>query len=181
MRILFVSDIHGSASALDKVLNLYAEWHGDLLCIIGDILNYGPRNGLPEGLSPQVVADKLNALANQIIAVRGNCDSEVDQMLLNFPMMGDYALVCDGNRRFLLTHGHKLLTEGGSSWLKADVVVSGHTHLWRLDRNPDGSINLNTGSPTFPKQGREPSCALYDGTSLKVVNLLGQTLSEILL
>lgn len=179
MKILFVSDIHGSATALEKVLDIYARWGGEMLCIVGDIINYGPRNGLPDGLSPQLIVQRLNALSDQIVAVRGNCDSEVDQMLLSFPIMGDYAVVCDGRRRFLLTHGHKLLNDKGQAWFKADIVVTGHTHLWSLERDPDGTVFLNTGSPTFPKGGRQPTCALYDGKSIKVVSTDGETLKEI--
>ena len=78
-----------------------------MLLILGDILNYGPRNGLPEGLNPKLIAETLNAMADKIVAIRGNCDSEVDQMLLDFPIMADYALVVDNGRRLLLTQGHK--------------------------------------------------------------------------
>ena len=79
MKYLLVSDIHGSLPALEKVLDFYHQQHCDMMCIMGDILNYGPRNGLPEGLNPKAIAEKLNAIANEIVAVRGNCDSEVDQ------------------------------------------------------------------------------------------------------
>ena len=106
MRYLIVSDIHGSLPALDKVLAFYDEKQCDMLCILGDILNYGPRNGLPEGLDPKGIAERLNARADRIVAVRGNCDSEVDQMLLDFPVLADYALLVDRGRRFFLTHGH---------------------------------------------------------------------------
>ena len=181
MKILFVSDIHGSATALDAVLHFFSSLRCDLLCIGGDIINYGPRNGLPDGLSPRDVADSLNALSDRIIAVRGNCDSEVDQMLLNFPMMADYALVADGSRRFLITHGHKFLDDNKSPWFKADVIVSGHTHLWDLHRDADGTVHLNTCSPTFPKQGRQPTFAFYDGSSLSVLNTSGETLSSLAL
>lgn len=73
---------------------------------MGDILNYGPRNGLPEGLDPKGIAEMLNKMADQIIAIRGNCDSEVDQMLLDFPILADYALIADNGKRLFLTHGH---------------------------------------------------------------------------
>ena len=86
MRILFLSDIHGSLPALDAALAYYDAHHYNLLVLVGDILNYGPRNGLCKGLDPQAIAEKLNQRAADIVAVRGNCDSEVDQMLLNFPM-----------------------------------------------------------------------------------------------
>ena len=89
MKYLIVSDIHGSLPALEKVLAFYREQQCDLLCILGDILNYGPRNGLPEGLDPKGIAERLNAMAGEIVAIRGNCDSEVDQMLLDFPILSE--------------------------------------------------------------------------------------------
>jgi putative phosphoesterase len=95
MKYLIISDIHGSLPALDKALEFYREQKCDMLLILGDILNYGPRNGLPEGLDPKGIAERLNVMADNIVAIRGNCDSEVDQMLLSFPIMQDYALLVD--------------------------------------------------------------------------------------
>ena len=106
MRILFLSDIHGSLPALDAVLNYYDAHHYDLLVLLGDLLNYGPRNGLCQGLDPQAIVERLNARAANIVAVRGNCDSEVDQMLLNFPIQSTYMLLVDDGKRFFITHGH---------------------------------------------------------------------------
>ena len=99
MKYLIVSDIHGSLPALEQVLAFYAAEHCDMLCLLGDILNYGPRNGLPHGLDPKGFAERLNALSDCIIVIRGNCDSEVDQMLLDFPILADYALLVDNGKR----------------------------------------------------------------------------------
>ena len=85
MKYLIVSDIHGSLPALEQVLRVYEEEHCEMMLILGDILNYGPRNRIPEGIDPKGIADRLNAMKENIVAVRGNCDSEVDQMLLQFP------------------------------------------------------------------------------------------------
>ena len=95
MKYLLVSDIHGCLPALEKVLQFYDREHCDMLCILGDILNYGPRNSIPEGIDAKGIVEALNKRVNDIIAVRGNCDAEVDQMLLKFPMMGDYTLLVD--------------------------------------------------------------------------------------
>ena len=103
MKYLLVSDIHGSLPALERVLHVFEQEHCDLLCLLGDILNYGPRNGLPEGLDPQGIVQRLKPYADRIVAVRGNCDSEVDQMLLPFPIMSDYALLVDEGKRLFLT------------------------------------------------------------------------------
>jgi len=101
MKYLIVSDIHGCLPALEKVLQFYQEHRFDMLLILGDILNYGPRNGLPEGLNPKGIAERLNEMADEIVAIRGNCDSEVDQMLLNFPILSDYTLVVDNGKNVI--------------------------------------------------------------------------------
>lgn len=106
MRYLIISDIHGSLPRLQRALDFYRQQQCDMLLILGDILNYGPRNSIPEGIDAKGIVAALNPLADDIVAVRGNCDAEVDQMLLRFPMMSDYVLLVDEGRRILLTHGH---------------------------------------------------------------------------
>lgn len=180
MKYLIVSDIHGSLPALEQVLDFFDKEHYDLLCILGDIINYGPRNGLPEGLNPQGIVERLNPLADRIVAIRGNCDSEVDQMLLDFPILSDYALLVDGNRRIFLTHGH-VYNEAHLPRAGFDAFVYGHTHLWKLESDNQGRVICNTGSPTFPKQNRpktfctlENGCfsiRLLDGTVLQTLTL----------
>ena len=141
MKYIIVSDIHGSISALDKVLAFFEREKGDMLLILGDILNYGPRNRIPGDTNPAAIVERLNAMAERIVAVRGNCDSEVDQMLLSFPMMADYTIVVDNGKKLFLTHGHKY---GESSFpLGADALFCGHTHLWKLERNADGLLVQN--------------------------------------
>ena len=99
MKYLILSDIHGSLPSLEKALKIYADNKCDMLCLLGDIINYGPRNGLPEGLDPKAIVERLNAMAKDIVAVRGNCDSEVDQMLLQFPVLQDSMLLVDNGTR----------------------------------------------------------------------------------
>lgn len=165
MKFLILSDIHGSRPALEGVLRHYDEGRYDLLLLLGDLLNYGPRNGLPEGLDAPAVAAMLAGRARDIVAVRGNCDSEVDQMLLPFPIMAPYALVCDGRHRLLLTHGHLLGTPAVPDGEGVDLVLSGHTHLWGITpAAPGRPAHCNAGSPTFPKGGRVATFAtLTDG------------------
>ena len=98
MRYLIVSDIHGSWPRLQQVLSHFDEMKMDMLLILGDILNYGPRNGVPEGLNAPAIAEALNKFSDKIVAIRGNCDSEVDQMLLQFPILGDYSVVVDNGK-----------------------------------------------------------------------------------
>lgn len=178
MKYLLVSDIHGCLPRLEQVLNFYKQEHYDMLCILGDILNYGPRNCIPEGIDPKGIVERLNELKNEIIAIRGNCDAEVDQMLLEFPIMADYAMVVDGGQRLFLTHGH-VYNEDNRPTLTHDIFVYGHTHLWKLEQTTKGDIVCNIGSITFPKGGKEPTFATYDNGVLRIRNLEGTILKEI--
>ncbi len=178
MRYLIISDIHGSLPRLQRALDFYHQQQCDMLLILGDILNYGPRNSIPEGIDAKGIVAALNPLADDIVAVRGNCDAEVDQMLLHFPMMSDYVLLVDEGRRILLTHGHVY----NPDHLPAghyDAVFFGHTHLWQLEHTADGTLICNTGSITFPKGGNEPTMALMDNGRVAVYNLDGKLLKEL--
>ena len=106
MKLLFFSDVHGSPESLDLLLRQTERLEPDQLILLGDVLYHGPRNPLKTDYAPRKVAEMLNARRDRIIAVRGNCDSEVDQMLLEFPLMADYSTVFADGRRFFLTHGH---------------------------------------------------------------------------
>ncbi len=177
MRYLIISDIHGSLPRLQRALDFYRQQQCDMLLILGDILNYGPRNSIPEGIDAKGIVAALNPLADDIVAVRGNCDAEVDQMLLRFPMMSDYVLLVDEGRRILLTHGHVY----NPDHLPAghyDAVFFGHTHLWQLEHNADGTLICNTGSITFPKGGNEPTMAVMDKDHVAIYNLDGKMLKE---
>lgn len=177
MKYLILSDIHGSLQTLQRALAFYADQSCDMLCILGDILNYGPRNGLPEDLNPQGIAETLNAMADQIVAIRGNCDSEVDQMLLQFPILADYTLLVDEGRKLFLTHGH-IYNKVNMPKGKFDAVFTGHTHLWELEQN-GGTTYCNTGSITFPKGGNPPTLAVYESGQIAVYTLDGTLLRSL--
>ncbi len=174
MRYLIVSDIHGSWPRLQQVLQHFENMKMDMLLILGDILNYGPRNGVPEGLDAPSIAEALNKLSDRIIAVRGNCDSEVDQMLLQFTIMSDYAMIVDNGVRLFLTHGHKY-NESNMPTVACDAFLYGHTHLWKLE-TVNGKTVCNTGSITFPKGGNEPTFATFADGELRIHSLNGDTL-----
>lgn len=167
MKYLIVSDIHGSMPALRRILDFYDREGCGMLLLLGDLLNYGPRNRLPEGLDPQGIVAGLNARAKDIVCVRGNCDSEVDQMLFDFPTTSTYAYVVDtfGERavRLFLTHGH-VYNPDHLPVGPVDVLLYGHTHLWHLTPSPDDTTPavVNVGSPTFPKGGNPPTFATYE-------------------
>lgn len=178
MKYLIVSDIHGSLPRLEHVLDYYAHHEYDMLVILGDIINYGPRNGLPEGLNAAGIVERLNALADQIVAVRGNCDSEVDQMLLQFPCMADYLMLTVADKRLFLTHGHKYNPVNRTP-LGIDAFFYGHTHLHELYRADDGVLICNTGSITFPKGGNVPTFATIDeDLTVRLRQLDGTILQE---
>lgn len=176
MKYLIVSDIHGSLPRLEQVLDFFEREKMDMLLILGDILNYGPRNGVPEGLDAPGIAERLNALADRIIAVRGNCDSEVDQMLLHFPILSDYAMIVDDGIRFFLTHGH-IYNKVKMPEVKTEVLLYGHTHMQEIV-HCDDRIVCNTGSITFPKGDNPPTFATYADGKLALRLLDGTILAE---
>ena len=172
MKLLIASDIHGALPAAERVVQLFEQHGCDLLCLLGDLLNYGPRNGVPQGLDAPGTANLLNQHAGHIIAVRGNCDSEVDQMLLRFPIMADYALIADGTRRIFLTHGHIYNEEKMPALEGIDYFFYGHTHLPHIVPAADSRpLICNTGSPTFPKGGNEPPVALYKDSKVSLLKI----------
>ena len=146
MKYFICSDIHGSESALKITLDAFRESKSDMLVILGDILYHGPRNPLPEGHNPKGVVSLLNPFAKKIIACRGNCDAEVDQMLLEFPVLGDYALIVDNGTRIFCTHGHIYNPEKMPPLAPNDLFLFGHTHVQELYRSPSGIVVCNPGS-----------------------------------
>lgn len=176
MKYLVVSDIHGCKPALEKVLSFFRDAHYDRMLILGDVLNYGPRNGLPEGLDAMGIVKLLNEFKDKITAVRGNCDSEVDQMLLEFPMMADNARLQILGRNAFLTHGHLYKSPDYGS---CDMYFSGHTHIWKLYREGQ-CIVCNTGSITFPKEGNIPTFAtIEEDGCICIRNLEGEVIESL--
>ena len=169
MKYMIISDIHGSELALTKALRIFHEAKCDYLLILGDILYHGPRNNLPEGWNPKGVVALLNPLADRIVSARGNCDAEVDQMLLEFPCLADHALVMDEGKRLFLTHGH-VYNEEKMPKGKMDLFLYGHTHLWKLERAGDHVV-CNAGSISLPKGGNPPTYVLYEQGQIAVFNL----------
>lgn len=161
MKLLFASDIHGSAGACRVLLSRFETEGAQALILLGDLLYHGPRNPLPEDYDPKTVAAMLNGVKSRILAVRGNCDAEVDQMLLEFPMMADYAALWLDGRRAYLTHGHVFGPEHLPPLSRGDVLLSGHTHI-PTTREQDGILLLNPGSVTFPKNDLPPTYLLYE-------------------
>ncbi len=178
MKLFFASDLHGSLPATQKVLSLFEQSEANTLVLLGDLLNHGPRNPIPDGYHPAAVAELLNSFADKIIAVRGNCDSEVDQMLLSFPMMSDYAwILLESGQRLFLTHGHNYNQVNLPPIGATDVLVHGHTHIPTAEPWESGFF-FNPGSVTFPRNNFEPSYGLLDGGQLLVKSLEGEVIAH---
>ena len=173
MKLMFASDIHGSLPATERVLALFAESGAQWLVILGDLLNHGPRNALPEGYAPAQVAERLNTLASRIIAVRGNCDSEVDQMLLSFPITAPWQQVLLDNYRLFLTHGHLYNAENLPPLTAGDVLISGHTHIPVAEKRGE-IIHFNPGSVSIPKEGFAASYGMFEDGIFRVIALNDQ-------
>ena len=151
MKIMIASDIHGSAYYCRKLMEAYEQQKPDKLLLLGDLLYHGPRNDLPKEYNPKEVIAMLNEKKNDILCVRGNCDSEVDQMVLEFPCMSDSMMLFIDNLTIFATHGH-LYNEINLPPLKnGDILLHGHTHV-TSDRCIDGIRYLNPGSVSIPKQ-----------------------------
>lgn len=179
MKLFFASDLHGSLPATENTLEKYRASGAEHLILLGDILNHGPRNPVPEGYQPSEVANRLNHYSEQIIAVRGNCDSEVDQMLLTFPMMESYSWVLlETGQRFFLTHGHLYNEQHLPCLRRNDVVVHGHSHL-PCAKKVGQNIVFNPGSVTFPKGGFEASYGTFNEGVLDVFNFLDESIARI--
>lgn len=161
MKYLILSDIHGSEVAIQKALAYFEVLQADRILILGDILYHGPRNPIPVGYNPQGVVALLNPLKERILAVRGNCEAEVDQMLLDFPCMGDYLIIQDGNRQLFATHGHLYSPASLPALPQGSAFLYGHTHLWQLSVQKD-ILLFNPGSITLPKENRPATFGFYD-------------------
>lgn len=179
MKILFLSDIHGMAPTLAKALEHADQLTPDRIVLLGDVLYHGPRNGVPDRYNPPQAVELLNARKKMILAVRGNCDAEVDQMLLEFPIMADYAEFCTETKRFFFTHGH-LWNEHHLPALPAGTILAhGHTHIPVLKTLPDGITIFNPGSISLPKEDFPQSFGFFDGENLTVRRLDDGTVMDI--
>ena len=167
MKIVFMSDIHGVPSALEAALASADALGYDRLVLLGDLLYHGPRNGVPNFYDPVKVARILNGLRDRIVAVRGNCDAEVDQMMFEFPMMADYAVVDAGAEQFFLTHGHLWNEYSLPPLGMGTVLAHGHTHIPELKTLKCGLKIFNPGSVALPKGGSARSFGYFDGAELR--------------
>lgn len=187
MRYLVLSDIHGGAREAMEALSFFEKFNCDYVVLLGDLLNHGPRNKVPESYDPMSVGEVLNEFKERIISIRGNCDSEVDSMVFSFPCNAKYGYIPvkadKGNIKIFLTHGHlhKIDTKADLQKLgltPSDIVLSGHTHVSGIFRKESGIININPGSTTLPKGGTKAGFGLITENSIELYTLAGELIGQ---
>lgn len=177
MKLMFASDIHGSASCCRKLLERFEIEKPDKLILLGDLLYHGPRNDLPEDYAPKEVIKMLNGMKKHLLCVRGNCEAEVDQMVLEFPVMADYMTMWTDDRMFFCTHGHLYDIEICPISARA-MLSSADTHTCSV-RKENGIYYINTGSVSLPKGGNPKSYVIYKDRMFEVLDMDGKHLTGI--
>lgn len=153
MKFMIASDLHGSAYYCREMLAAFDREQADKLLLLGDLLYHGPRNDLPREYAPKEIISLLNARRNQLLCVRGNCDTEVDQMVLDFPIMADYCILSAGRRMIFATHGHHFNQAAMPPLQPGDILLHGHTHVPAWEPVGTDNLYLNPGSVAIPKEG----------------------------
>ena len=153
MKWMIASDIHGSAYYCRQLLEAFSREQADRLLILGDIPYHGPRNDLPRDYAPKEVLTMLNEVKNKLCCVRGNCDTEVDQMVLEFPILADYCILTVDDRLIYVTHGHKYHLKSLPPLHPGDILLHGHTHVPAWESFGNNNLYLNPGSVSIPKEG----------------------------
>ena len=178
MVLMIASDIHGSAYWCRKLVGAFEKEGAERLLLLGDILYHGPRNALPKEYNPQNVVEMLNKLKEKIICVRGNCEAEVDQMLLKFPVMADYAaMVLNGNTTIYATHGHVYNETNPLPFSEGAILACGHTHVPKCEKH-DGFVYINPGSVSIPKEDSHHGYIIYRDGAFQWKDFLGNVIME---
>ena len=178
MKFLIASDIHGDLEGASKCIEIADSERCDRIILLGDLLYHGPRNDLPPAYAPKRVIELLNANKDRILAVRGNCDTEVDQMVLEFPILADYAYVCDGDIGMFLTHGHRYNLDTPPILRPKDVLIHGHTHLVTAEPTNGRNLCINPGSTSIPKGGFPRSYCIYENGKFSIYGFDGVLIKE---
>ena len=183
MKYMFASDVHGSAYYCRLMLEKYKEEQAERLVLLGDLLYHGPRNDLPKEYAPKEVIKMLNGMKNDIYAVRGNCEAEVDQMVLEFPIMADYGLMVLEGKAFYATHGHVYNQDHLPPLQDGDILVHGHTHILKAETiEAEGGRHiavLNPGSVSIPKGGNPSTYAMLEDGVFSIRTLEGEVVKEL--
>ena len=167
MKWMIASDLHGSAYYCRKMLEAFEREEADRLFLLGDLLYHGPRNDLPREYAPKEVIPLLNGKREKLLCVRGNCDAEVDQMVLEFPVLADYAVLPVGQRLIYVTHGHIYHVKNLPPLAPGDVLLHGHTHVPAWTEFGQGNLYLNPGSVSIPKENSPHSYMTLEGNTMQ--------------
>ena len=178
MKYMFASDIHGSAYYCRKMLEAYDTEKADRLVLLGDLLYHGPRNDLPREYAPKEVISLLNQRKKEIYAVRGNCEAEVDQMVLEFPVMANYCILAVDGLTIYATHGHIYNQDHLPPIQEGDILIHGHTHVLKTERMEHYYL-LNPGSVSIPKEGNPPTYAVLENGLFSVKDFDGKIIKEL--
>ena len=170
-KIVIASDLHGDATCTDLLLKRAEEEQADLLVLLGDLLYHGPRNDLPSGYAPKRVIELLNHAPVPLLTVRGNCDTEVDQMVLTFPILSEIGVLMVDGRRWYLTHGHRYNAENPLPLQASDLMLMGHTHVPKAEAFGNDNLCLNPGSTSIPKENSPKSYLVYESGVFRWKNL----------
>lgn len=166
MKIFVASDIHGSAFFCKKLAEAFKREKADKLVLLGDLLYHGPRNDLPKGYNPKEVIEILNSFSDKIMCVRGNCDSEVDQMVLDFPIMSDYLLINADGINVFATHGHVFNDNKPPKFSEKYVLLHGHTHVPTC-LEYENFWYVNPGSVSIPKENSENGYIIMENLNIE--------------
>lgn len=180
MKLMVASDIHGSLKYCRELVERYKQEKCDKLLLLGDVLYHGPRNNLPDEYDAKGVIALLNSLSEEILCVRGNCEAEVDDMVLDFNVLADYALLYHKERMIFLTHGHKFNPKNPPKLKKGDILFNGHTHVAKMEEI-DGYLYCNPGSVSIPKENTPRGYMIIDDTAIIHKSLDGTILKEYIL
>ena len=180
MKLLIASDLHGSSFYVEKLIRRVEAENPDKILLLGDLLYHGPRNALPELYDTSAVAKFLNDRKNMLLCVRGNCDTEVDQMVLDFPILADYCILeLDGHTLFA-THGHRYNRQNLPPMGTGEILLHGHTHLPALERR-EGYVYLNPGSVSLPKGGNPPTYMMWEDGTVSLCGMDGTRIETLVL
>ena len=179
MKLLICSDIHGSLKGARAVTDAFEREGCDKILALGDLLYHGPRNDLPEEYNPKAVISLLNSYKDKILAVRGNCDTEVDQMVLEFPILADYAYLNIDGKVIFATHGHKFGKDNPPPLNKGEALLCGHTHIAVAERLGEDNLYLNPGSVSIPKCEYGPTYAVLENARFTLKRLDGRAIFTI--
>jgi putative phosphoesterase len=180
MKFIIASDIHGDINSTNLILSILKEEKADKLILLGDVLYHGPRNDLPLGYNPKKVISALNEVKDKIICVRGNCDAEVDQMVLDFPIMDNFRYIEADGLRIFATHGHHFNQDTPPRMSKGEILIHGHTHIPKCEKFGENYC-LNPGSVSIPKGGYKPSYMIYDNRCFTIKYFEGDVIFKLLL